>query len=233
VAAVPGLETPAFTRKGKRVQRVTSGDTTLVRGSNPIWISLRGGKPPSRRTIDEAICVRVPAVFRALARLTLKLPRGSRIRQAVIRRSVLLSMGAWMRRDFKAGLIRYAPDAVIGPGAGDARLTLDLEASYRGHDGVSAFLKSFQDAFGDLTYEPQWIVDLGGDVFVMLLRHSLRGRASGALVEQLSGHRLQLRDGLVVREEIHSAPGHDWASLAQTVGLDPTELVRKAEGLTD
>ena len=122
----------ALTRKGKRVQRVTSGDTTLVRESNPIWISLRGGKPPSRRTVDEAIYVRAPALFRALARLTLKLPRGLRLRQAVIRRSVLLSMGAWMRRDFEAGLIRYAPGAVIGPGEGDVRFSLDLEASYRG-----------------------------------------------------------------------------------------------------
>jgi SnoaL-like domain len=204
-----------------------------VRAFNPIWISLRDGKPPSRQTVDEAIFVRAPAAFRALARLTLKLPRGSRLRQAMIRRSVLLSMGAWMRRDFEAGLIRYAPDAVIGLGEGDARLRLDLEDSYRGRDGVRAFLQGFQDAFGDLTYEPQWIVDLGRDRFVMILHHSLRGRASGASVEQLSGHRLELRDGLVVREEIHSAPGHDWASLAQAVDLDPAELVRKAEGLTD
>jgi hypothetical protein len=78
-----------------------------------------------------------------------------------------------------------------------------------------------------LTYEPQWMVDLGGDVFVMLLHHSLRGRASGASVEQLSGHRVELHDGLVVREEVHAAPGHDWTSLAQAVGLDPTELARR------
>jgi hypothetical protein len=102
-------------------------------------------------------------VFRALARLTLKLPRGSRIRQALIRRSVLLSMGAWMRRDFEFGVIRYAPDAVLVLGDSD-RMRLDLEASYGGRDGVRAFLQGYQDAFGDLTYEPQWIVDLGGDV---------------------------------------------------------------------
>lgn len=206
---------------------MNSGDTTLVRVSDPIWISLRGAKPPSRRTVDEAIYVRAPALFRALARLTLKLPRGLRLRQAVIRRSVLLSMGAWMRRDFEAGLIRYAPGAVIGPGEGDVRFSLDLEASYRGRDGVRAFIQSYQEAFGDLTYEPQWMVDLGGDVFVMLLHHSLRGRASGASVEQLSGHRVELHDGLVVREEVHASPGHDWTSLAQAVGLDPTELARR------
>ena len=211
---------------------MTSGDTTLVRGSNPIWISLRGGKPPSRRTIDEAFYIRVPPVFRALARLTLKLPRRSRLRQGVIRRSVLQAMGAWMRGDFEFGVIRYAPDAVLVLGDSD-RMRLDLEASYRGRDGVSAFLESFQDAFGDLTYEPQWIVDLGGDVFVMLLHQSLRGRASGASVEQVSAHRVEFHDGLIVREEVFFAPGHDWTSLAQAVGLDRAELARKAEGLTD
>ena len=141
-------------------------------------------------------------------------------------------MGAWMRRDFEAGLIRYAPGAVIGPGEGDVRMRLDFEASYSGRDGVRAFIQTYQDAFGDSTYEPQWIVDLGGDVFVMLLHHSLRGRASGASVEQLSAHRVELHDGLVVREEVHAAPGHDWASLAQAVGLDPAELARRQRALT-
>ena len=112
------------------------------------------------------------------------------------------------------------------------RMRLDLEASYRGRDGVRAFIQSYQDAFGDLTYEPQWIVDLGGDVFVMLLHQSLRGRASGASVEQVSAHRVEFHDGLIVREEVFFAPGHDWTSLAQAVGLDRAELARKAEGLT-
>jgi hypothetical protein len=131
-----------------------------------------------------------------------------------------------MRRDFEAGLIRYAPGAVLVAGEGD-RMKLDFEGSYRGRDEVRAFIQSYQEAFGDFSIEPQWIVDLGGDVFVMLLHQNLRGRASGASVEQLSGHRLELHDGLVVREEVCSAPGHDWASLAEAVGLDPAELARR------
>jgi hypothetical protein len=45
-------------------------------------------------------------------------------------------------------------------------------------------------------------------------------------VEQVIAHRVKLQGGFVVREEVHSAPRHDWASLAQTVGLDPAELAR-------
>jgi len=197
-----------------------------VRARDPIWISLRGARPPTRRTVDEAFYVRAPAVFRALARLTIKLPRRSRLRQGVIRRSVLQAMGAWMRGDFEFGVIRYAPDAVLVIGDGD-RMRLDLEASYCGRDGVRVVVQTYQDAFGDSAYEPQWIVDLGGDVFVMLVHHNLQGRASGASVQQTIAHRLEIRDGLVVREEVHFAPRQDWASLAQTVGLDPAELARR------
>jgi ketosteroid isomerase-like protein len=211
---------------------VNPGDTTFVRTRDPIWISLRGAKPPSRRSVDEAIFLRAPAVFRALAWLTFKLPRASRLRQAVIRRSVLQSQGAWMRRDFEAGLIRFAPGYVLAVGESD-RMRMDFEASYRGREGVRAFTQTYQDAFGDSAYEPQWIVDLGGDVFVMLVHHSLHGRASGAAVEQSVAHRLELRDGLVVREAVHSAPRQDWASLAQAVGLDPAELARRQSALTE
>ena len=49
--------------------------------------------------------------------VTLRLPRGSRLRQAVIRRAVLQAQGAWMRGDFELALMRYvmryAPDAVL------------------------------------------------------------------------------------------------------------------------
>jgi hypothetical protein len=132
-----------------------------------------------------------------------------------------------MRRDFDAGLIRFAPDYVLTVGEGD-RLRLDFEASYRGRDGLLAFIGTYQDAFGDSpSYDPQWIVDLGDDVFVLLVHHSLQGRASGASVQQMIAHRFEVHDGLVGQEEVHTAPRYDWESLAQTVGLDPAELARR------
>jgi hypothetical protein len=93
-------------------------------------------------------------------------------------------MGAWMRGDFELALIRYAPDAVL---TAEARtgVRLDFELSYRGPDGVRAFIRTYQDAFGDKSYEPKWLVDLGDSLLVMLLQHSLRGRASGVEVEQV------------------------------------------------
>ena len=132
-----------------------------------------------------------------------------------------------MRGDFEIGLLRYAPDAVL-TAESDARMRLDFEPSYHGRDGVRAFLRTYQDAFSKPSYEPRWLVDLGGGVFVMLLHHSLHGRASGVEVEQVSAHRIQLRDGLVVREEVHTAAGHDLEAVAGAVGLDPAELAGRS-----
>ena len=93
---------------------------------------------------------------------------------------------------------------------------------------MRAFVRTFQDAFGDLSYEPQWLVDLGDDLLVMLLNQSLRGRASGVDVEQVSAHRLHMRNGLVAREEVHAGPGHDLEPVVRAVGLDPAELARRS-----
>ena len=192
----------------------------------PIWIPFQGTEPPSRRSLDAAIFARFPATLRAAARFTLRLQRHSRLRQALLRRAVLQSMGAWMRGDFKLALARYHPDATLATTASD-RLRLDIDTSYRGRDGVRAALETYQEVFSDFSYEPEWLIDVGDNRFAMLLHHDVRGRASGIEVEQLSAHRLELRDGLVVREEITTAPATDWETIAHAVGIDPAELMRR------
>ena len=131
-----------------------------------------------------------------------------------------------MRGDFEQASMRYTPDAIL-----TTDLRLDFEPTYHGPDGVRAFVRTYQDAFSESTYEPQWIVDLGGDVLVMLLHHSIRGRASGAQVEQVTAHRIELRNGLIVREEVVTAARHDWGALARGVGLDPAELSQRQSAL--
>ena len=192
----------------------------------PIWISFEGTEPPSRRNLDAAIFARFPAVLRTSARFTFRLPRRSKLRHAMLRRAVLQSMGAWMRADFKLALARYDPDATLTANTSD-RLRLDIDTSYRGRDGIRAFIETYQEVFSGQTYEPEWLVDFGDNRFAMLLHHDLRGRASGIEVEQLSAHLLQLADGLVVREEITTAPATDWETIARAVGIDPAELASR------
>jgi ketosteroid isomerase-like protein len=188
---------------------------------DPIWISFAGEEPPARRTPDASVMARLPAVLQVLARFALALPRRSRLRQVLLRRSVLQAMGAWVRGDYELALLRYAPDVVLTP-PGSLGMRLDFEESYRGRDGVRAFVRTFQAAFSDLSYEPQWLVDLGGNTFVILVHHSLRGRASGVQVEQVTAQRVHLRHGLVVREEVQAATIHDREEMLRAVGLDRT-----------
>ena len=132
-----------------------------------------------------------------------------------------------MRGDFELASIQYAPDVVLTAEVRTGTSRLDFEPSYRGVDGVRAFVRTYQDAFRDHLYEPKWLVDLGDNLLVMLLQHRVRGRASGIEVEQVSVTRLQTRNGLVVREEVHAAPGHDWEPVLRAVGLDPVELAQR------
>jgi ketosteroid isomerase-like protein len=190
----------------------------LILPPDPIWISFEGERPPARRTLDASIQARFPATLPMLARFTLALPRRSRLRQSLLRRSVLQAMGAWVRGDFALAVLRYAPDIVLTPEARTGML-LDFAESYRGHDGVRAFVQTYQEAFSDLSYQPQWLVDLGDDTFVILVHHTVRGRASGLEVEQVTAQRVRLRDGLVVREEVHAATRQDADEMLRAVGL--------------
>ena len=198
-----------------------------MRQPEPIWISFEGGQPPARRTLDAAILGRLPQARRALMRMTLRLPRRSGLRQALLLRSVLQVQGAWMRGDFELALGQYHGDVVLTTSNVDALARLDFETTYRGRNGVREFVQTYQGAFSDPSYEPKWLVDLGGNKFVMLLHHSVRGRASGIEVEQLSAHRVELRDGLVVREEVVTARRDDLEPVARAVGIDPAELASR------
>jgi ketosteroid isomerase-like protein len=204
-------------------QSAKQGDTGPMSADEVIWISLRGAMLASRRSWDVRLAVRFPIAFQAIGSITLHLPRQSRVRQAVLRRAVIESMGAWSRGDFEAALTRYTTDALVTVEARSG-FTLDFDPPYHGHDGVRTLMHTFQDAFRDHIYEPQWLVDLGENTLVFLLQHNLRGRASGAEVEQVSAHRIELRDGLVAREQIHAAPGGDWDTVMHAVGLGPSRF---------
>ena len=65
------------------------------------------------------------------------------------------------------------------------------------------------------------------------LHHSLRGHASGVEVEQVARTAWQLRNGLVVREEVYTAPGHDWEPVVRAVGLDPADLTARRRRLSE
>ena len=74
---------------------------------------------------------------------------------------------------------------------------------YRGHDGVLAALGASRSAFAGLDLVPEEFVD-AGDRVVVVFRFVGTGRESGVPIEQRLCHAWTVRDGRVIRMDVHS-----------------------------
>jgi ketosteroid isomerase-like protein len=160
--------------------------------------------------------LRFPRVFRALGRLCLRMPTKSRIRQALIWRSVAQGLGAANRRDFDAVLPRYNPDAEIQ--VDPALLGLgDIDATYRGHQGYRRLYEAWLPAWGDgFQFRPHELIDLGDGRLLALMGWSARGQQSGVEVsEQVAMLWTLDGDARVLRERHY----FDLAEALEAVGL--------------
>jgi hypothetical protein len=91
----------------------------------------------SSRTLDQRFALRFPPLASASARLFGKLPPTSRIRQALLSRTVRLKAEAFNRRDFKALLLSYHPQAEFRAPRVLAESNI-LQTSYRGKTATSS-----------------------------------------------------------------------------------------------
>jgi ketosteroid isomerase-like protein len=162
--------------------------------------AIRTSRRP-RRTLDEEVMVRVPAL-RRLGELAIQaLAPRSRLRRAMVARRMRQVYEAFNRRDMEAFLILSSHPAVDFYTATDAAgvpFGLDLNDSYHGHEGLAAFARQWVAAWQDYRTEPEEIIDCG-DRLVVLLRHRGRGRGSGVEIDQAFAQVVHLRRGLAVR----------------------------------
>jgi ketosteroid isomerase-like protein len=73
---------------------------------------------------------------------------------------------------------------------------------YRGFDGLRTFQSSWDESWASVELEPQEFIE-AGDQVVSVVRQLGRGRLSGAEVEQRFAQLWTLRDGKIVRMEMH------------------------------
>ena len=117
-----------------------------------------------RRTLDERLFVRSPALYRWVAHATTRLPPRSRLRRLMVAYSIQRGYAALTRRDFDAVLIRSDPEVEYRPN-GDL-IAPDLDPVYYGHDGYRRLWKRWFDAFDDFHWEPKEIIDFGDKLLV-------------------------------------------------------------------
>ncbi|HKP90183.1 MAG TPA: nuclear transport factor 2 family protein [Thermoleophilaceae bacterium] len=158
-----------------------------------------GERSARHRSLDERLSVRFPWAFRPVVAAVLRLPAGSRLRGAALARSMSRAYAAANRRDFELILTFNDPDRYeYRPSR--AFLPPDMDTVYHGADGYRRFWRLWLDAFENIRWDPEEIVDFGEKVLVKA-RQSGRGSGSGVAVSESVFQVFTFSRGMVVRQE--------------------------------
>ena len=169
----------------------------VVRGAR-IAVPSLSERATQRRSLDQRLSVRFPALYRLLVYSGMRLPPRSRLRRFMLARTVALAYAAANRRDFDMVLMGWDPESEYHP-SGDL-LPPDLETVFYGHDGYRQLWRYWLDAFEDIRWDPEEILDFG-DTFLVTTKQRGRGSGSGVAVSEPVFQLFKLRRGLVVRQE--------------------------------
>src|SRR5919108_905975 len=147
-----------------------------------------------RRPLDEHFYARFPAAYRLLADRLSRLPPRSRVRRSLVGLRERRATAAYNRRDFEAVALGWAPGVEYRPAP---NLIIPDEGTVaHGHDGYLRRIRTWLDAFDDLRFDPEEVIDFGDKVLVTV-RWTGHGSGSGV---PMSGQLFQLytlRLGLV------------------------------------
>jgi ketosteroid isomerase-like protein len=169
----------------------------IVRGTR-IALTPLSDRAGQGRTLDERLIVRLPALSRLLADALMRLPPRSRLRRLMIARGIRQAYAAANRRDFDRVLVGWDPGSEYRP-SGDLTPP-DFEAVFHGHDGYRKLWRRWLDAFEDLRFDPEEILDLGDQLLVTAQQRG-HGLGSGVPVRQPVFQLFKFRRGLVVSQE--------------------------------
>jgi ketosteroid isomerase-like protein len=76
---------------------------------------------------------------------------------------------------------------------------IDTAGVFHGRDGLRAALRELQEAFDDLSFEPEKIIETPGGELVAFIRVRGRGRGSGMEMDNAIAWVVALRDDKIVR----------------------------------
>jgi ketosteroid isomerase-like protein len=167
----------------------------------------------SSRALEERLALRFPRLSTAYARLILRLPPTSRVRQGFVWRGAQLGMEAFNRRDIAAAVMPGSPDFEYYPPSEFVEAGF-FEPCYRGPAAFREYVSAFSDVFGDVRMEPVELIDLG-DRIVLLGDLPMRGHTSGIPFTGKMATVSVLKDGRAIR--VHAYFDH--AEALEAVGL--------------
>ena len=166
----------------------------VVRGVR-IPLSVPSDRASQRRSMDERLFVRFPALFRLFAERVAQLPPGSRLRRLVLARVARRAAAAVNRRDFDVLFLSFDPGIEYRPAA-DQRPP-GMDAVRHGHDGYQEVWRQMIKAFEDIHAEPEEVLDLG-DQLLGTTQYKGHGTGSRVPVNIPTFQLFRLRQGLIV-----------------------------------
>jgi ketosteroid isomerase-like protein len=152
-----------------------------------------------RRSLDEHLAVRFPALYRLVAAASMRLPPRSRLRRSLATRRVQRAYAAANRRDFALVLVGWDSQSEYRPSAD--LMPPDVEPVFHGHDGMRQLWRYWLDAFEDIRWDPEEMLDFGGEQLLVTAQQRGHGSGSGVSVSEPVFQLFTLRRGLVVRQE--------------------------------
>lgn len=166
-----------------------------------------------RRTLDERLFVRFPALYRLLAEAWSRLSPRSRFRRLIRTRIAGRAGAAVNRRDFEVLFLALDPDIEYRP-ARD-QLPPGMDAVRHGHDGYRKVWQQMIDSFEDFRAEPEELLDLG-DILLATVEYVGHGSGSGVPVSIRFFQVFKLQKGLVVWQQDFS----DRSEALKAAGLE-------------
>lgn len=177
-----------------------------------------GERAGQRRSLDERLSARIPALYRLLADALMRLPRRSRLRRLLVARRIRQAYAAANRRDFDLVLTGWDRRSEYRP-SGDL-MPPDMETVFYGHDGYLRLWRYWLDAFEDIRWDPEEILDFGDRFLVTALQRG-HGSGSGVAVSEPVFQVFTLQRGLVVRQEDFLDRSKALEAAASRVALRP------------
>jgi hypothetical protein len=130
----------------------------LVRGAR-ITLPPLSERATQRGALDEALLVRFPALSRVLADAFMRLSPRSRLRRLIVTRRIRQAYAAANRRDYDSVLVGWDPSSEYRPSRD--LMPPDLETVFHGRDGYLQLSRYWRDAFDDIRWDPEEILDFG------------------------------------------------------------------------
>ena len=175
-------------------------------------VTLPDKRAARRRSLDERLFVRLPALFHLIAAALMRLPPRSRIRRLILTRNVRRAYAAVNRRDFEVLFLALDPDIEYIP-AGEV-LPPGMDPVSHGHTGYEGNWRQLIDSFEDFRLEPEEILDMG-DTLLACNRYVGHGSGSGVPVDISLFQLVRLRNGLAFWQKDFS----DRAEALEAAGL--------------